>query len=187
MSGERILGVESTDLRGLAEDLRRGQSAAARDRKQGRCQDGGPRGDLGGEFVDLDRQPAEMVGEPVGQVGHQPGEVRNMRLNLGIGAGPSRPAGAAPPGPGVSTPTTVPGSPPTEGQKWPPTNRAVRARTQARPFRDCSTTHAAICAREVKPSLLRMCSTWPCAVRGEITNVVAICLLVRPSATRSAT
>ena len=25
---------------------------------------------FGGEFIDLDRQPAEMVDEPVGQVGH---------------------------------------------------------------------------------------------------------------------
>jgi len=49
-----------------------------------------------------------------------------------------------------------------------------------------STTHAAICARELNPSLVRMCSTWASAVRCETTNCPAMSLLVRPAATSSA-
>ncbi|WP_260684548.1 DUF952 domain-containing protein [Rhodococcus sp. KBS0724] len=51
--------MESADLRGLTDDLRRGQRAAARDRQQGRRQHGGPGSDLGGEFINLDRQAAK--------------------------------------------------------------------------------------------------------------------------------
>lgn len=74
MAGKCILGVELADLRGLTEDLRRGQRAAARDRQQGRRQYGGSGGDLGGEFIKLDRETAEMVDESGREVGHQPGE-----------------------------------------------------------------------------------------------------------------
>jgi hypothetical protein len=49
-----------------------------------------------------------------------------------------------------------------------------------------STAHAAICAREVKPSLTRMCSTWVSAVRCEMTSFDAICLLLKPRATSPA-
>ena len=50
-----------------------------------------------------------------------------------------------------------------------------------------SVTQAAIRERELKPSLRRMFSTWPWAVRTEITRRAAISGLDRPSATRSAT
>ena len=48
-------------------------------------------------------------------------------------------------------------------------------------------TQVAIWARDVNPSLRRMFSTCVSAVRGEITSVVAISLLVIPRATRLAT
>src|SRR2546430_1851401 len=51
----------------------------------------------------------------------------------------------------------------------------------------CAATHAATCAREWKPSLLRICSTCPSAVRSEITRRSAISRLENPWATRSAT
>ena len=97
MAGKCIPGVESADLSSLAEDLRRGQRAAARDREQGRCQYGGSGGDLGGEFINLDRETAEMVDESGREVRHDPGEVRHMRLNFGKGAGPIHFRGLFPP------------------------------------------------------------------------------------------
>src|SRR6266508_415201 len=50
----------------------------------------------------------------------------------------------------------------------------------------CSVTQLATCAREAKPSLLRMCSTWVSAVRCEITSLAAISLLLNPSPMSSA-
>ena len=46
---------------------------------------------------------------------------------------------------------------------------------------------AAICLRVVNPSLVRMCCTWFCAVRSEMTSLSAIWRFVRPSATSLAT
>src|SRR5690348_3390061 len=46
---------------------------------------------------------------------------------------------------------------------------------------------AAIWARELKPSLLRMLRTWLSTVRSEMNRRAPICLLVRPSATSRAT
>ena len=46
---------------------------------------------------------------------------------------------------------------------------------------------AATWAREVKPSLVKMRSMWPSAVRCEITSSAAISLLLRPPATSRAT
>ena len=46
--------------------------------------------------------------------------------------------------------------------------------------------HAAIWARFVKPSLPRMCCTWFCAVRSEMTSLPAISRLLSPSATSAA-
>jgi len=48
-------------------------------------------------------------------------------------------------------------------------------------------TQVAIWAREVKPSLVRMCSTWVSAVRCAMTRVLAVSLLDDPAATSSAT
>src|SRR5205085_10993809 len=42
--------------------------------------------------------------------------------------------------------------------------------------------HAATCARERKPSLLRICSTWYSAVRGENKSRSAISRLLSPAA-----
>ena len=44
----------------------------------------------------------------------------------------------------------------------------------------CSTAQAAICVREVNPSLVSIFSTWPCAVRWDITSCAAMALLVNP-------
>src|SRR5207248_3440853 len=46
---------------------------------------------------------------------------------------------------------------------------------------------AAISARDRTPSLLRICSTWPSAVRSAMNRRAAISRLVRPSETRKAT
>ncbi|MCD2158065.1 hypothetical protein LQL77_30630 [Rhodococcus cerastii] len=80
--------MESTDLRGLAKDLRRAQRAAAKDRQQGQRQHGGSGSDLGSEIVDLDRETAKMVDETAREVRHQPGEVRHMHPNLDRSTGP---------------------------------------------------------------------------------------------------
>lgn len=54
-------------------------------------------------------------------------------------------------------------------------------------FCACSANEAAPWAREVNPSLVRIRSTCPWAVLGEITRVFAIALWVKPWAMRSAT
>jgi hypothetical protein len=51
----------------------------------------------------------------------------------------------------------------------------------------CSTAHAASCARESKPSLVRMFETWLSAVRSLMTRASAMLRLDRPRATRPAT
>ena len=66
----------------------------------------------------------------------------------------------------------------------------LQGRTAGRSSPPCArrrTTHAAIMAREVKPSLRRMFSTCPCAVRTEMTSRSAISGFERPSATNPAT
>ena len=79
----------------------------------------------------------------------------------------------------------------TRGLTWPRGGVAVgAARAAAGPASPAAlfaTTQAAICARERKPSLPRICSTWLSAVRSEIKSRAAISRLVSPWATRSAT
>lgn len=50
-----------------------------------------------------------------------------------------------------------------------------------------SASQVVICARELKPSFVRMCSTCVSAVRSEMTKDVATSLFDMPAATRSAT
>src|SRR5215472_6724888 len=62
-----------------------------------------------------------------------------------------------------------------------------RRRDVGVPYRSGDVTQAAIWARELAPSLLRMLRTWLSTVRSEMNRRVPICLLVRPSATSRAT
>ncbi|WP_200863102.1 hypothetical protein [Rhodococcus ruber] len=73
---------------GLTDDLRRRQRGAAWNRQQGRRQRSDPRGDRGGEFVDLDGQSAQVGDEAGGQVGDETGERRGVRVDLVESAGP---------------------------------------------------------------------------------------------------
>src|SRR5262249_22672765 len=65
--------------------------------------------------------------------------------------------------------------------------RTPRAAQRPAPSGCDAAAQAAIWAREVKPSLIRMCSTWFSAVRCEITSSAAMSLLLRPAAIRRAT
>ena len=73
------------------------------------------------------------------------------------------------------------------GNAWrsrPPRPAAGRPLTSAQ---RCAAIQAATWVRLVRPSLVRMCSTWLSAVRCEMTSLAAISLLARPWAIRSAT
>src|SRR6516162_5750650 len=70
-----------------------------------------------------------------------------------------------------------------------PRRLALLARAAERPSPSgCDVAaQAATWAREMKPSLVKMCSTWFSAVRCAITSSAAICLLLRPAAISRAT